>query len=207
MLPDRVVHQSASREDRLAGLDMQFRTHALAGVKQLAFNNEMDALKLAITESAISQTTEHWTGSPERSREAFRAVILWPLERRAMTQTELAKIKCPVNIIYCTEDVVYSVENAHILEVQLKDVGLSAKLYQVPGSHYGCVAGAKEINPIIRELVFSCYDVDELPSIPLTAEGDGIRMKTPFDKRLEKYDYQPSDYSEIQLSGLQYARF
>ncbi|KAJ3508516.1 hypothetical protein NLJ89_g5709 [Agrocybe chaxingu] len=193
------IHTLARGEKSVA-YDKQLLDEAVLGMKQLAFNNSMNPLTSAIVNSAISQSLHHWAGTGERTREGFHAAVMWPLERKIPSKEDFQKILCPIQIIYCLEDVAYTLENAQHLQEQFGDAGLKVQLHQVHGPHYGCIGGAKEINPIVRQFVLSLYDNQpEVMNVSITAEFDGVRMKTPFDDLLERFDYHPSDHSENEL--------
>ncbi|KAF8906760.1 Alpha/Beta hydrolase protein [Gymnopilus junonius] len=206
--PTEISSEYSTLEERLTvvGDYTQYRAGLMAGLKNVTFNNEMDDLALALLESAAVQAQEHWIGSEERIQEGVRAAISWPLHRKALTASQLSKITSPVSIFYFTEDILYPVDDAEALADRLARSGLEVTLHLVSGGpHYGSISKAEFINPVVREFILSCYDdVDDLPCIPFTAESDGIRMKTPFDMILEKYDYQPPEAAEIQV--LQFAR-
>ncbi|KAF8156839.1 Alpha/Beta hydrolase protein [Crassisporium funariophilum] len=122
----------------------QILAEAVLGVKQLAFNNDMNSLTIAMVGTSLEQGKKLWSGSREKTREGFRAAVIWPLERKLPPQGALKKIHIPASIIYCTEDVAYCLENAQLLEGQLRDAGLKVELHQIPGPHYGCVASAHQ---------------------------------------------------------------
>ncbi|PPR00291.1 hypothetical protein CVT24_005032 [Panaeolus cyanescens] len=191
LLPEGITRELMARTDKSAMYNEQFLSDAILGIKQLAFNNELTPLTSAIAELSIEQALRHWAGTPEGVLEGYRAAVMWPLERTSLRSQDLAKITCPIRIIYCTEDIIYPLENAEALEAQMSSIGLDVELHTVTGSHYGCVAGAKEINPIVRDLVHSCHI--SVPSVPFTAEHFSDCLKTPFDDRLEGFNYHPED--------------
>ncbi|KAF9057183.1 alpha/beta-hydrolase [Panaeolus papilionaceus] len=119
-------------------------SEAILGIKQLAFNNELTPLTSAIAELSIEQDLRHWAGTRDGVLEGYRAAVMWPLERGSPRSEDLAKITCSIRIIYCAEDIIYPLENAEALEVQMSNVGLDVELHVVTGPHYGCVEGANE---------------------------------------------------------------
>ncbi|KAF9566550.1 alpha/beta-hydrolase [Agrocybe pediades] len=203
LLPGRLIEQVADIVEHVATIEYAIENDAIVGVKQLAFNNEMDDLTSAITESSIAQGQHHWLGTPERSREAYRCVIQWPLERKALTNEELARIKVPTAIIHCDEDYVYPIENAQALATMLEEAGVPVALFEAPGPHYGCVAGAEVVNSVLLDVVSSCYDSSIFSNVSVKAETVGDVLRTPFQERLAKFDYIPqSDPFEIHTSDV-----
>ncbi|CAA7270262.1 unnamed protein product [Cyclocybe aegerita] len=221
--PGTALQHMLTRGEKSVAYDKQLLDEAVLGMKQLAFNNSMNPLTSAIVNSAISQSLHHWAGTEERTKEGFQAAVMWPLERKVPSKEDFQKIKCPIRIIYCLEDVAYTSESAQYLQGQLGDAGLDVRLHQVHGPHYGCVGGAKEsvsfhltfcrsqradtayrwmdrINPILRQFVLSLHvNQPKVMNVSITAESDGVRMKTPFDDLLERFDYHPSDQPENEL--------
>lgn len=127
-----------------------------------------------------------YSGSPENLAHGHFTSLRWYTDRVPLTPEELAQIKCPVSIIYCTEDVGYTLENAEALEERLQAAGVRATLHQVPGPHYGVVANADRIDPILRDTVLS---VSNTPvTLPKPDYESGL-MHTPWTDVLKRFGY------------------
>ena len=66
--------------------------------------------------------------------------------RPPFLQSTLAKIRCPVRLIYFGGDIVYTSDEINILETNLKAAGVDAQILKIPGGcHYGStIGGSKE---------------------------------------------------------------
>ncbi|KAH6905336.1 Alpha/Beta hydrolase protein [Coprinopsis sp. MPI-PUGE-AT-0042] len=84
----------------------------LSGVMQLSYNNEESNLLLAISRCAMVRAIDTWSGSRKKLDQSYAACITWFTERREIPSSEFAKIRCPVNVIHCSEDFAYPLETA-----------------------------------------------------------------------------------------------
>ncbi|TEB29980.1 alpha/beta-hydrolase [Coprinellus micaceus] len=161
------------------------------GATELLHNYVKTPLETASWIYSTLKNIQIYSGSPENLQNAKHTSIRWFTDREPLSSESLAKISCPITIIYCTSDVGYPLENAQDLERTLQEAGLKTKLYQVPGPHYGTLAGAEEINPILRDTVLAASKTYSPRGLPKPDFAPSGKMRTPWTRFLMRYGYHP----------------
>ncbi|RXW16839.1 hypothetical protein EST38_g9023 [Candolleomyces aberdarensis] len=166
---------------------------ALLGVTQLLFNNVKTRLIKALLVHQVLQGVEIWSGTEENLKQSYDACVRCFIEREAIPTESFAKIKCPVSIIHCTEDIGYTMEHKEELANKLTEAGVKVTLHTVPGPHFALLEGYENINPILVETVLG---TDGGPKPPTTLPKPDYRrgkMKTPWTEALQEHGYLPDD--------------
>ncbi|TFK28528.1 alpha/beta-hydrolase [Coprinopsis marcescibilis] len=162
----------------------------LCGASQLV-NNEHSRLAYALGVCGMVRSIDIWSGTKEKLKKSHDSCIRWFTERKAIPTDSLAQIKCPVQVVHCSEDVGYSVEVAEALRDELKAAGIAVSLYSVSGPHYGNFTHPQAINPLLRDIVLSVsvLEADALPA-PEPAFDNG-KMETPWTELFMRFGYDP----------------
>ncbi|KAJ2937066.1 hypothetical protein H1R20_g22, partial [Candolleomyces eurysporus] len=166
---------------------------ALLGVMQLLFNNIKTRLTKALLVHQVLQGIEIWSGSEEKVKQSYDACVRCFTEREAIPTESFAKIKCPVTIIHCAEDIGYTMEDKEDLANKLTEAGVKMTLHTVPGPHFALLEGYENINPIIVETVLG-IDGDLKAPTPLPKpDYRRGKMKTPWTEALQEHGYLPDE--------------
>ncbi|KAL0569544.1 hypothetical protein V5O48_012418 [Marasmius crinis-equi] len=89
-------------------------------------------------------------------------------KRKAHSKFELSRIKCPIQVVYGTNDVAYPPEYTDEFVQSLEDAGVNVALTKVPDApHFLCVDYGHVINPIMHDLVVELYSKNPRNSVPL----------------------------------------
>ncbi|KAF8156840.1 Alpha/Beta hydrolase protein, partial [Crassisporium funariophilum] len=169
----------------------------MIGANQLLYNHMKTRFVLAIGEFALAIARRNWAGSPEKAHDSYKSNVEWFLERRAIPLSLLAKIRGPVSIIHCSEDVAYPADCAEALLKQLKKAGVPVvSLHEVSGAHYGNATHPQGINRILYDTVLShpaSKFVPERPETRASEQKKNKKMKTPYTESLGPFGYDISD--------------
>ncbi|KAH6909421.1 Alpha/Beta hydrolase protein [Coprinopsis sp. MPI-PUGE-AT-0042] len=164
------------------------------GKMQLCYNNAKNRFSLAIGRCAMVRAIDIWSGNDANLQQAYDTAIAWFADRRAVPLSGLAKIHCPVNVIHCSEDIGYPLENAEALVRQLREAGIAnVHLHKVAGPHYGNVVSAESINHIVRDTILDVHHTDEHWLITPEPEFLGSKMRTPWTALLRRFGYDPAN--------------
>ncbi|EAU82912.1 hypothetical protein CC1G_05534 [Coprinopsis cinerea okayama7 len=167
-------------------------SETLYGAMQLLFNNRETRLTKPMATSAMVRSIDIWSGNAERIKKSYDACVRWFTERKPIPSSQLAQIRCPVNVIYASEDVGYPLENAQALVEELKGVGVQpVTFHTLHGPHYVGVIDPEGVNAILKDTVLSVsqFDPDSLPKPVPEFPG---RMRTPWTDNLKRFGYDPS---------------
>lgn len=125
-------------------------------------------------------------------------------ERKSHSTAALSKIRCPVKLLVCAQDVAYGLSYYEEFCRQLKDALVDVSLDVVDAPHFGTVTRADlyvlnrfadkadeltnlifSIDPILANFIAQHTDKDLVP-IPKD-------IKSPFEDRLMKFGWKPDD--------------
>ncbi|KAF9484038.1 alpha/beta-hydrolase [Pholiota conissans] len=185
----------SSREE----FDQEMAEEVLNGASQLLYNlDKSHSHAEAVLAHALRVSQRIWAGTPEKIKQSHKTAIEWFLKRRAVPSDLLAKIKVPVHIIHCREDIAYSIDHANELTERLEEAGVQdVTLHQLPGAHYGNLTDPKSINSLLYDTVIACHPTPiEKPEITAPTTPGGILL-TPFTSMLmENSQFDPEDVSD-----------
>ncbi|KAG5650815.1 hypothetical protein H0H81_010940 [Sphagnurus paluster] len=99
------------------------------------------------------------------------------------------EIECPISIIHCDDDLLYTLRDTEELVSQLRDAGhTDVTLTRIPGPHFGHLVSPQFINPILRDRVLSLCTLGTVVAASATQESSEP-LETPFRKTLAIYGY------------------
>lgn len=189
-------------EDPATVADQAILHDLMLGCQHLCFNNQRSKLTDALTEVSLQQAILNRAGSPEKLKLSYQISVGMFLNRRPQSVTALSRIRCPIRLIHCDEDIAYPLSEAQELETLFRSAGLTdVVLYEVPAPHYGNVTNPQAINPILVDVVLSVTSATEGTNrakfYPLGHPTEAYqKMDTPFSKSLASYGYDPQNEEE-----------
>ncbi|KAF5383270.1 hypothetical protein D9615_005060 [Tricholomella constricta] len=197
-------HDSSAHEggtpDCEADLDEELISPMVRGCQQMMFSEHANPLTEAVTMTALTHASINWAGSPEILVSCRTICIDWFIERKVFNVEFYAKIKCPITIIHCEEDIGYPLRYAQEFEALLREAGhTEVLLCQVPGPHFANVVYPQLINPILSDRVLSVATPNAGDREEALSEGSegghNALLTTPFKEALAQYGYH-SDSDE-----------
>ncbi|KAJ7500675.1 Alpha/Beta hydrolase protein [Mycena galericulata] len=136
---------------------------AVMGALQLAYNNRETPLTRAMLSKAFPEALTNW--GPGNFELFHTVAVKFFLNRAPHGVGELSRIRCPVALVHCAEDVAYPVEHAE-------------ELLRLPTTASGGRGGAAETNTLLYEFVSaSSSDNERIPP----AKGS---VESPFQAEL-----------------------
>ncbi|TFK97522.1 Alpha/Beta hydrolase protein [Pterulicium gracile] len=168
------------------------RRDAVYGALQLAFSNKPTSLGNTMLSVDISRTLKIYDPSNKEEVRIF-SLSFFEADRDKYSCEGFSGVKCPVKLMFCVEDVAYTLEQARELLKLMQDSGVNASLEQIMACHYGHITKPTEVN---QSLVKFLQEVD-----PCTAQ---LRVPSqavsPFDSVLKKAGYVEveSDCGDVQ---------
>ncbi|KAJ7144471.1 Alpha/Beta hydrolase protein [Mycena epipterygia] len=110
----------------------------LTGSRQLAYNNTESPLSRAVHTRSVAFAMRNWGRG---NFGAFHTVtVKFFLNRFPHPVSTLSRIRSPISLVHCSEDIAYPVDYSEELLELLRHADLDAKLYSIPGApHFGNV--------------------------------------------------------------------
>ncbi|KAJ7120267.1 hypothetical protein C8R44DRAFT_877706 [Mycena epipterygia] len=94
------------------------------------------------------------------------------LNREPYSVTKLSRVRCPIILVHCSEDVAYPINYSEELLDLLHSAALDAKIYSIDGApHFGNVTHSKEINALLYDFVLANHSGTEIPAAPASVES------------------------------------
>ncbi|KAJ4488755.1 Alpha/Beta hydrolase protein [Lentinula edodes] len=127
------------------------------GFSQFMFSNKMTNLAQALFNATFPLCQKHWGYHGKRN---FRVATLDLLcGRQSQTKAALSRLRCPVKLVYGTDDVAYNQDYSEEFLQDLEDAGVEASLFVVPGApHFVGVDYASQVNPVLHDFILQNDD-------------------------------------------------
>ncbi|KAJ4476577.1 Alpha/Beta hydrolase protein [Lentinula aciculospora] len=127
------------------------------GYAQFMFNNNLTNLGQAMVNMAFEPAQRHWG---YHGLHNYRIVTFEFLtSRKAQTREKLSRLRCPVKLVYGTDDIAYPQSYTEKFMQDLKDAGVNASLFIVPGApHFVGVDHYSLVDPILHDFIIQCDD-------------------------------------------------
>ncbi|KAF7366145.1 AB hydrolase-1 domain-containing protein [Mycena venus] len=147
------------------GIDHTAVGDALHGGLQLAYNNMETPLIKAMTSVAVEAALRNWSG--DKVEAMHTVTVKFVLARAQHPPSALARVRCPVLLVHCSEDIVYPPSHAEELLKHLRSVKINARLCTLEGApHFGNATHPNETNTLLYDFVIAnCVEAD-LPPAP-----------------------------------------
>ncbi|KAJ4483901.1 Alpha/Beta hydrolase protein [Lentinula aciculospora] len=152
------------------------------GFSQFMFSNKMTNLAQALFNVTFPLCQKHWG---YYGRKNYRIATLdFLCSRQSQSKAALSRLRCPVKLVYGTDDVAYTQDFSEEFLQNLEDAGVDASLYVIPGAPHFCgVDYANIINPVIHD--FIVQNDDRTPP-PVSSN-----VLSPWDELLRKNGWAP----------------
>ncbi|KAJ6592575.1 Alpha/Beta hydrolase protein [Mycena capillaripes] len=112
-------------------------TDSMTGGMQFAWNGRETNLTRALVSQSVSAAIRNW-GGPEHFDLLHAVTTEIFLNRKPHSVEILARVRCPVALVHCSEDIVYQIHHAEELLDVMQRAGVDAELYTIDGApHYG----------------------------------------------------------------------
>ncbi|KAF8344818.1 Alpha/Beta hydrolase protein [Amanita rubescens] len=168
---------------------------AIMGAAQLAFNLIHTQLVHALVNLTWETVKRDMTGSVEKVNTVLKRSLRIFRNQTPLGVDHLKKIRCPITIIHCTDNIAYSVEIPKNLRTTLLQAGLQVKpVVNVPGPHFACVTHPDQINSVIFDNVLSNSPGDVQR---FKVKSNTERLETPF-LLLARHGYHGADDSDME---------
>ncbi|KAJ6491027.1 Alpha/Beta hydrolase protein [Mycena sanguinolenta] len=107
------------------------------GALQMAYNNTETPFSKALAAVSIDSDMRNWTNNIDVM---YTVTVRYLQNQKPYTAADLARIRCPVLLLHCNADVIYTRESAEELLALLRSAGVDARLDVLEGApHYGNV--------------------------------------------------------------------
>ncbi|KIK68547.1 hypothetical protein GYMLUDRAFT_68402 [Collybiopsis luxurians FD-317 M1] len=122
------------------------------GFAQFMFSNNMTNLAQAMFNITFIKAQKHWSyHGLTNYRIATRDFLF---NRKPQSKAALSRIKCPVRVVYGTNDVAYNQKYSENFVQMLQDAGLNASLHVIPDApHFLNVEYANHVDPILHDFI------------------------------------------------------
>ncbi|KAJ7617171.1 Alpha/Beta hydrolase protein [Roridomyces roridus] len=159
---------------------------AVYGAVQLAFNNQNTNLGSALISHALPSGIRNW--SPDKFSAFHTASVKFFLNRFPLPKSQLERIRAPIALVHCSDDVAYPISYSEELLTSLRSAQLDARIYTIEGApHFGNVTHVKETNTMLYDFVLS----NLTPGIAIPAAQSGV--KSPFAADLMAFGLEEGD--------------
>ncbi|KAF5343679.1 hypothetical protein D9757_014529 [Collybiopsis confluens] len=152
------------------------------GFAQFMFSNKVSKLGQAMSDISFPLAQKHWGFHGLKN---YRIGFLdFLLNRRSNTTNALSCIKCPVQLVYGTDDIAYTQKYTEDFLQALKQAGVDTSLLIVPGApHFVVVDFSEHIDPALHDFIMK----NESRTVPdITYE-----VVSPWQKKFESVGWDP----------------
>ncbi|KAK7051888.1 AB hydrolase-1 domain-containing protein [Favolaschia claudopus] len=158
---------------------------SVCGALQLGFSGQQTSLTNALIKRAVPQAMKNWG---KKHLEEYRiATIDFFVKRTAQTPENIRRVRCPVVLLHCSEDIAYGIESTQVVLKLMQDNGVDAELMQIQGAiHFGNTSHPKEVNAQIHDNVLRNTSSGKIS--PAQAS-----VVSPFTEGLKKAGYLQDD--------------
>ncbi|THH05824.1 hypothetical protein EW146_g9797 [Bondarzewia mesenterica] len=116
----------------------------------------------SLVATAAPQAIHQW--GRDALEELHTVVIDFFAKRKQFPPETLARIRCPVLLVHCGNDIAYPVEQAEEVQEALREAGVEVVLKSVPDAcQYCTVSHPKEINTLLHDWLLSNLKEAPLP--------------------------------------------
>ncbi|KAJ3770645.1 Alpha/Beta hydrolase protein [Lentinula raphanica] len=138
-------------------MDMELAMEGGYGFSQFMFSNKMTNLAQALFNISFPLCQKHWGYHGKRN---YRIATLdFLCNRPAQSRAALSRLRCPVQLVYGTDDVAYPREYTDEFVQTLEDAGVDVSLLVVPDApHFAGVDYASHINPALHDFIMQNDD-------------------------------------------------
>ncbi|THH19524.1 hypothetical protein EW146_g1663 [Bondarzewia mesenterica] len=165
-------------------VDQDLLTDAIYGVLQLGFNN---AKSKFITAQVFPSYFPCGAVMPSKNFIPWSSTFF--AKRKQFPPETLARIRCPVLLVHCGNDIAYPVEQAEEVQEALREAGVEVVLKSVPDAcQYCIVSHPKEINTLLHDWLLSNLK-EAPPPIPDV-------VTSPYEELLGNVSGSDSDSSD-----------
>lgn len=125
------------------------QTSLVSACVLLAHNNVLGLslipLHFRLTARALPQAMKNWVSAPGKFDVHQQVTVEFFVKRVPQPHSQLVKVKCPIVLIQCGDDIAYPVEYAEEVLQSMKNAALDVTLFQVNGApHFGHLTHPKE---------------------------------------------------------------
>ncbi|KAJ4495809.1 Alpha/Beta hydrolase protein [Lentinula edodes] len=146
------------------------------GFAQFMFSNNMTKIADALFKISFELSQKHWGYQGLKNYRIATLDFLY--NRKSQPRSALSRIRCPVKLVYGTDDVAYPQEYNEKFFRELEDAGVDVSLLVVPGApHFVCVAHANQVDPVLHDFV-----MQNDPRKPRPVSNSGL--KSPWEGTL-----------------------
>ncbi|KAG6810568.1 hypothetical protein H0H92_011324 [Tricholoma furcatifolium] len=175
-------------------LDDELVATMLRGIHLMMYGDTTESLPTAVLAHTLSIAKKVWTGSTEATASPNVVLIDWFAQQcRVFDVATLSKIKCPVSVIHCEEDITYALHESEEFAAKLRDGNVDSDFYRVAAPHFGHITSPELINPILCARVQSVV----APQAPVPTSGTNETkprlLDTPFTETLMQFGYRSDD--------------
>ncbi|PPQ88551.1 hypothetical protein CVT25_009931 [Psilocybe cyanescens] len=190
----RKMDESNNSGEQAEAISEELANEVFIGSSQLLYNNTKSNIAQTLSNFGLTTAKNIWAGSPEKLQNCHKSNIEWVLERRPDIDKLYGKIKAPVTIIHCSEDIAYPIHHAEELDCALRKANVAkVSLHTTQGSHFGNVTNSQQVNKIVYETIISHHPELSLIASYSSKEADH-NLPTPWtDLLIERYGYEPFD--------------
>ncbi|KAK0220543.1 alpha/beta-hydrolase [Armillaria fumosa] len=137
-------------------LDMAAISDSLYGGHQLGFNNNLTNLVRALDGITLPLTLNNVV--PTKLEQYERGLMDFLNNRKEYSKHELSRIRVPVNLVHCLEDIAYPLAYSERFMRQLKEAGVTVSLATIPEApHFGVVTHGDIVNGLLHDFIIgSC---------------------------------------------------
>ncbi|KAE9392270.1 alpha/beta-hydrolase [Gymnopus androsaceus JB14] len=170
------------------------------GFSQFMFSNNMTNLAQAMFNVTFPICQKHW-GYPGL-RNYRIATLEFLVNRRSQSKAALSRLRCPVKIVYGTDDVAYPLEYTEKFSEDLEEAGVDASLFTVPGApHFACLDHADEIDPVLHDFIMQNDDRKPPPVSGILSPWDAFLRSAGWDPE-GAHNSDDDDFTVTYVSGL-----
>ncbi|KAJ3788491.1 Alpha/Beta hydrolase protein [Lentinula aff. detonsa] len=164
------------------------------GFAQFMFSNNMTKMADALFKISFGLSQKHWGYNGLKNYRI--ATLEFLLNRKSQPESALARIRCPVKLVYGTEDVAYPQEYNEEFQRQLENAGVDVSLLVVPGApHFVSVEYADQVDPVLHDFVLRNDTRKPKPvsNTSLESPWDGALRSVGFYEGVEADDDSDED--------------
>ncbi|KAF9078781.1 Alpha/Beta hydrolase protein [Rhodocollybia butyracea] len=184
--------------------DNEHMVEGAYGFAQFMFSNNLSNLATAMFNLSFVLAQNHWGYTGLRNYRISTLEFLF--NRKSPTKAALSHVRCPVEIVYGTDDVAYRQSYTEGFLENLKDAGVDVSLHVVQGApHFANVDYPGQVDPALHDFVLRN---DDRNPPPVTGP-----VQSPWDETLRSVGWDPeglnddSDDEDFVVTYVSFAEF
>ncbi|KAJ7808599.1 Alpha/Beta hydrolase protein [Mycena olivaceomarginata] len=167
-------------------IDHTLLRDSVFGGLQLTFNNIETPLIKALTAATFKACRHNWSG--ENLHVIDTVTVKYYRNQPPLCEMALRRIRCPVALVHCSEDLVYPEPCAQELLAVFHDANIEVSFHSLEGApHLGNVTHCDETNTLLYNFVLDHSPDQDLPPIPSS-------VQSPFEAELVALGLVDGDY-------------